>query len=163
MKFKVGDAVVYPSQGAGIIEEITEREILGETQEYLKIVLNRGRMEILVPLKKGQEVGLRHCIGKDEVQNIYDSLRAADLKLPDSWPPRHRAELDILAAANPYELAKLAGVLAIRDVEKGLASTERDIAEKAKDMIASELAVVEDIKVDEARERLEQTLATAQT
>jgi len=163
MKFKVGDAVVYPSQGAGIIEEITEREVLGETHKYLKIVLNRGNMEILVPLKMGQEVGLRHCIGKDEVKNIYESLRAADLQLPDAWPPRHRAEQDILAAANPYELAKLIGVLAIRDVEKGLASTERDIAEKAKDMLTSELAVVEDIDLDVARDKLEQTIATAQT
>ncbi len=158
MTFKVGDTVVYPSQGAGVIEEITQREVLGKKHKYLKIVLNRGHMEILVPLKMGQEVGLRHTIGKDEVANIYKAIEEADLKLPETWPPRHRAELDILAKANPYELAQLVGVLAIRDIEKGLASTERDIAEKAKEMLTSELAVVEELTPEEARDKLDELL-----
>ncbi len=159
MTFKVGDDVVYPSQGAGTIEETTTREVLGEQHEYLKIVFVSGDMEVLVPLKKGQEVGLRLTIGKDEVEQLHDTILKADLSLPNQWPPRFRAEQDIISAGNAYDLAKLLGVLYQRDLDKGLAATEREIMEKAKDMLASELAVVQKTKLNQARQGLEQFLA----
>ena len=159
MTFKVGDDVVYPSQGAGTIEETTTREVLGEKHEYLKIVFVSGDMEVLVPLKKGQEVGLRLTIGKDEVEQLHDTILKADLSLPNQWPPRFRAEQDIISAGNAYDLAKLLGVLYQRDLDKGLAATEREIMEKAKDMLASELAVVQKTKLSKARNDLEQFLA----
>ncbi len=159
MTFKVGDNVVYPSQGAGVIEELTTRKVLGEEHTYFKIVFVRGDMEVLVPFKKGQQVGLRHTIGEDEVKQIKDALARADLSLPGQWPPRYRAEQDIIAAGNAYDLAKLIGVLAQRDLEKGLAGTEREVLETAKEMLVSELAVVQKLSLAAAREALEQFIA----
>lgn len=158
MTFQVGDHVVYPSQGAGVVEEKTTREVLGETHEYLKIVFVRGDMEVLVPLKKGQEVGIRHTIGADEIDQVKDALIRSDLSLPTQWPPRYRAEQDILAGGSAYDLARLIGVLSSRDVEKGLAATEREILQNAKTMLASEFAVVQDISLSEASRQLEDTI-----
>lgn len=155
MTFEVGDSVVYPSQGAGVVQERTTRAVLGETQEYLKIVFVRGDMEVLVPLQKGQEVGLRHTVGKDEIHQLYDALSKADLSLPTQWPPRYRAEQDILASGSAYDLAKLIGVLAQRDLDKGLAATEREVLESAKVMLSSELAVVQELSIDEAVRQLD--------
>jgi len=153
--FQVGDNVVYPSQGAGVVQELTTRAVLGETQQYLKIVFVRGDMEVLVPLRKGQEVGLRHTVGADEITQVFDALAKADLSLPTQWPPRYRAEQDILAGGSAYDLARLIGVLAKRDLEKGLAATEREVLEHAKSMLASELAVVQQVTLDEAAGQLE--------
>ncbi len=155
MSFEVGDHVVYPSQGAGVVEELTTREVLGESQRYLKIVFVRGDMEVLVPILRGQEVGLRHTIGADEVEQLLDALVKGDLKLPNQWPPRFRAEQEILARGSAYELARLIGVLSRRDLDKGLAATEREILDNAKVMLASELAVVEDSDLEQALKRLE--------
>ncbi len=155
MTFEVGDLVVYPSQGAGVVQERTTREVLGETHEYLKIVFVRGDMEVLVPLLRGREVGLRHTIGADEVERLFDALVKADLSLPAQWPPRYRAEQEILAAGSAYELARLIGVLARRDLEKGLAATEREVLETAMSMLSSELAVVQDVDLATAHARLE--------
>ncbi|MEJ2667282.1 MAG: CarD family transcriptional regulator [Deinococcales bacterium] len=155
MTFQVGDNVVYPSQGAGVVQELTTREVLGETQQYLKIVFVRGDMEVLVPLRKGQEVGLRHTVGTDEISQVFDALAKADLSLPTQWPPRYRAEQDILAGGSAYDLARLIGVLAKRDLEKGLAATEREVLEHAKSMLSSELAVVQQVSLEEAAGRLE--------
>lgn len=159
MAFKVGDKVVYPSQGAGTIDEMTTRQVLGVEHKYLKIVFIRGDMEVLVPLKKGEEVGLRLTLGNEEVSQIMDTIERADLALPEAWPPRYRAEQDILATANPYELAKLIGVLSMRDLEKGLAATEREVFETAKDMLSSELAVVQDITLPDAKAQINTFLA----
>lgn len=155
MTFEVGDHVVYPSQGAGVVQERTTRAVLGETQDYLKIVFVRGDMEVLVPMKRGQEVGLRHTIGVDEVDRLLEALVKGDLTLPTQWPPRYRAEQEILAGGSAYELARLIGVLSRRDIDKGLAATEREVLENAKVMLASELAVVEGTTLDVAAQRLE--------
>ncbi len=159
MTFDVGDTVVYPSQGAGVIDEITRRTVLGEEHEYLKIKFIRGEMEVLVPLKKGQEVGLRHTISLEEVSQIREAIVKANLTLPEAWPPRYRAEQDILAVGDAYELAKLVGLLSIRDLEKGLAATEREVMEAAKDLLSSELAVVQNIALDEAKAQIDELAA----
>lgn len=157
--FQVGDHVVYPSQGAGVVEEKTTREILGQTHDYLKIVFVRGNMEVLVPLKKGQEVGIRHTIGADEIDQVKEALRKADLSLPTQWPPRYRAEQEIIAGGSAYDLARLIGVLSLRDVEKGLAATEREILQNAKSMLSSELAVVQSISLEQATKQLQGTIS----
>lgn len=159
MTFKVGDHVVYPSQGAGVVQERTTRVVLGETHEYLKVVFVRGDMEVLVPLKKGEEVGLRHTVEPDEIDRLLEAVRQADLTLPNQWPPRFRAEQEILSTGSAYDLARLIGVLAKRDVEKGLAATEREVLENAKTMLASELAVVQGIGLDEAEKQLDEVIA----
>ena len=159
MTFEVGDNVVYPSQGAGVVEEMTTREVLGETQQYLKIVFVRGDMEVLVPLRKGQDVGLRHTVGRDEIFQVYEALAKADLSLPTQWPPRYRAEQDILAGGSAYDLARLIGVLSKRDIEKGLAATEREVLESAKSMLSSELAVVQELSLEDASHQLDDFIA----
>jgi CarD family transcriptional regulator len=157
--FEVGDHVVYPSQGAGVVQERTTREVLGQRHEYLKVVFVKGDLEVLVPLRMGEEVGLRHTIGADEVERLFDALVKADLNLPLQWPPRYRAEQEILARGSAYELARLIGVLARRDVEKGLAATEREVLDTAKSMLASELAVVEDLELAAAATRLDDVIS----
>ncbi|MEX2501400.1 MAG: CarD family transcriptional regulator [Trueperaceae bacterium] len=158
MPFQPGDRVVYPSQGAGVVQEITSREVLGETQAYLKIVFVRGDMEVLVPLQKGREVGLRTTVGTDELARLEHAMAAGDLNLPQQWPPRYRAEQEIVGGGDAYQLAKLIGVLAKRDLEKGLAATERDVMEAAKALLASEFAIVADTDLKTAHARLDAVL-----
>lgn len=158
MTFKVGDKVVYPSQGAGRVDEIATRVVLGETHEYLKISFIRGDMDVLVPLKKGQEVGLRHTAAPDDVGALLETLKENDLELPIQWPPRYRAEQEILGAGDAFALARLIGTLAQRDLDKGLAATEREILEGARMMLASELAVVQNLSLSDAQAQISETL-----
>jgi CarD family transcriptional regulator len=153
--FKVGDKVVYPPQGAGIIEDVVSRDVLGSTHEYLKIVFVRGDMEVLVPLQKARDVGLRHTVEKKEIARLKDTVLKADLSLPDQWPPRYRAEQKILTGGNAYDLAKLIGLLSKQDLIRGLALTEREVLENAKMMLAGELAVVEKKTLEAAKSELD--------
>ena len=150
MAFRIGQPVVYPPQGAGVVEATTTRVVMGETKEYLKIAFLRGDMDMLVPISRERDVGLREAIGVDETDRLLDAIGRADLSLPNAWPPRHRAEQEILARGDAYTIARLIGTLDVRDGEKGLASTERDLLEHAKSLLASELAVVHGTSLDEA-------------
>ena len=160
LTFKVGDSVVYPSQGAGRVDEIATRVILGESHEYLKISFVRGDMDVLVPLKKGQEVGLRHTISEGDLTAVWDAMTKGKLELPAQWPPRYRAEQEILATGDAFALARLIGTLAERDLEKGLAATEREILEGAKVSLASELAVVQNMSFSDAQTQISKKLET---
>lgn len=157
--FEVGDQVVYPPQGAGVIAEKTTREVFGSQAEYLKIVFIRGNMEILVPLKRDEEVGLRRTIGSEEIGQLTETMARGDLNLPSQWPSRHRAEQEILAKGNAYDLARLIGVLVRRSLEKSLATSEREVLEDAKSMLSSELAVVQGLDLEGAAEMLESLIA----
>lgn len=141
MNFQVGDQVVYPPQGGGTIQEIVERVVLGKPQQYLKVVFVRGDMEVLVPLENAMQVGLRRTLSEDEFERLGQHAEE-HLDLPGQWPPRFRAEQDILARCDAFELARLITTLAARDEERGLASTEREIMETARALLASEIAVV---------------------
>ncbi|MEZ4632374.1 MAG: CarD family transcriptional regulator [Deinococcales bacterium] len=156
--FKVGDTVVYPAQGAGTVEELTKREVLGETRDYLRLSFVRGEMDVLVPLNKTTEVGLRHTFKLEDIDKLVTTLLAGEMKLPPQWPPRHRFELDVLSRAEAFELASMIGTLTKRDLEKGLADTEREIMERAKNMLASELAVVQKLTLDKAKQRINEEL-----
>jgi len=156
--FTVGDRVVYASPGAGVVTERTSRLVLGEEREYLKVVFLKGNLEVLVPIGGGNEMGLRHTIGAEEIDALFEALVRADLSLPLPWPPRYRAEQEILGRGAAYELARMIGVLAHRDLEKGLAATEREIHETAKGLLASELAVVTDTPYEEALARLNELI-----
>ena len=156
--FEIGDRVVFPAEGGGVVDDVTERDVLGETRAYLKIRFLRGNMDMLVPVANGANVGLRHAIEPTEVEGIEAALRAADVSLPSAWPPRHRAEQEIVEAGNAYQLARLVGTLTLRDREKGLAGTERDLMEAAKMLLASELAVVTDVTLEDAVARIDGVL-----
>lgn len=141
MNFQVGDRVVYPPQGGGTIADIVQREVLGEPRSYLKVVFVRGDMEVLVPLERAVEVGLRRTLSAAEFEQLAERVEDGELDLPAQWPPRYRAEQDILSRGDAFELARLISLLTKRDEERGLASTEREVLENARALLASEFAV----------------------
>lgn len=157
MNFQVGDRVVYPPQGGGIIQEIVERQLLGQPQRYLKVVFVRGDMEVLVPLENAMQVGLRRTLSLDEFERLSQHAEA-HLDLPAQWPPRYRVEQDILARCDTFELARLIATLTSRDTERGLASTEREILETARALLASELAVVRDWTLEQSERWIDESL-----
>lgn len=157
MKFQVGDRVVYPPQGGGTIQGIVEREVSGEPRKYLQVVFIRGDMEVLVPLDSARQVGLRRTLGSDEFERLAEQAQG-DLELPEPWPPRYRAEQEILARSDTFELARLIGTLHRRDTERGLASTEREVLETARALLASELAVVRGTSLSECENWINETL-----
>lgn len=159
MTFEIGDQVVFPAHGAGVIQEVAKKEVLGEEHEYFRMSLVRGDMEIMVPREQGRELGVRPVIDEEEVDRVKDVLKDAELTLPKSWPARNRKEKEILDTGSAYDLARLLGVLQRRDFEKGLPTTERYTFRVAVSLLASEIALARDCTLEVAQEELEAALA----
>ncbi len=157
--FKVGDSVVYPTQGAGRIVGQVERIIAGQTNRYFEIELVKGSTKVLVPVGQGERIGLRRITEEKRVPELLSELSQPDLELPLGWTPRHRREQQILAEGDIFKIARLVGTLARRDTEKALSATEHKMMEDARHMVSTEIALALDISLEEAAARIGRALS----
>ena len=151
MAFKVNDKVVHPMHGAGVITEIAEKNILGEATECVVIKLMVGNAGILLPTDTVNDTELRHVITKKNMQKALDMLKAEPEELPKDWRRRIETLKERVHSGEPGEVAR-----AIRDVKARSANSKMNPSEKrvlseAMGVLAGEVALVKDIKVDSAK------------
>ena len=157
--FKVGDKVVYPMHGAGVIEAIEEREVLGKKSKYYIMRFPIGDMKVMIPLEKEKSSGLRGVIEEEEVQQVINILQE-DVELDTAnWTHRYRANLERIRSGSIYEVAKVVSLLARREKEKGLSTGERRMFENARQILISELVLVRNYEKQQAETMLEKLLA----
>ncbi|RKD26412.1 CarD family transcriptional regulator [Caminicella sporogenes] len=142
--FNIGDKVVYPMHGAGIIESIEEKEILGDKRKYYILRLPLRNMKVMIPLDNVEAMGLREIISKKEVEQVLAVLNDDKTKMPQNWNRRYRANMDKIKSGDIYEVAGVVRNLMLRDKEKGLSTGERKMLNNAKQILISELALVND-------------------
>jgi CarD family transcriptional regulator len=157
--FNVGDRVVYPMHGAGVIEAIEEKEILGERHTYYVMKLPIGDMKVMIPTDNVLGIGLRGVINRSQVERVYDILRDQKSKMSTNWNRRYRANLEKIKSGDIFEVAEVVRNLAIRDREKGLSTGERKMLDNARQILVSELVLAQGIKEDEANSLLDAMLA----
>jgi CarD family transcriptional regulator len=157
--FQIGDKVVYPMHGAGVIEAIEEREVLGETRQYYVMHLPVGNMKVFVPLDNVHSLGLRGVISVAEVGNVLEVLQTPQDLVVQAWNRRYRANLEKIRGGNIIDVAEVVSALAQRDKEKGLSTGEKKMYENALQILLSELALVENSQEQEIKQRLTKILA----
>jgi len=158
VQFKVGDKVVYPMHGAGIIEAIEEREVLGQRQQYYIMKLPMGDMQVMIPLRSVEEVGLREVISPEEVNRVFEVLQGEKTKMSQNWNRRYRANLEKIKSGDIFEVAEVVRNLSIRDKEKGLSTGERRMLESARQILISELVLAQGLPADEVERRIDEIL-----
>jgi CarD family transcriptional regulator len=137
--FKIGDRVVYPMHGAGIIEAIEEKEFLGQIERYYVLKMPLGEMKVMIPVGKVENLGIREVIESQSVERVLDILRDQKERMTDSWNKRYRDNLDKIKGGNIFEVADVVGELLYLEREKGLSAGERKMLDHAKQILLSEL------------------------
>lgn len=149
MTFQVGDKVVYPVHGAGIVESIEEKEILGEKEEYYVLRFPLGGIKVMVPTKNAEQVGIRQVISEDEVEKVVKVLSGDETQMPTNWNKRYRLNMEKIKSGDIYEVADVVRNLMLRDKEKGLSTAERKMLNSARQILISELVLSKDAEEDE--------------
>ncbi|HEY8450930.1 MAG TPA: CarD family transcriptional regulator [Natronosporangium sp.] len=157
--FEVGDKVVYPMHGAGVIEAIEEREVLGDRQQYYVMRLPIGDMKVMIPTANAEEIGLREVIDEEGIRKVYDILRGRESEMSSNWNRRFRANMEKIKSGNIFEVAEVVRNLAIRDKEKGLSTGERKMLETARQILVSELVLAQGATPDQIEHRLAELFA----
>lgn len=141
--FSVGDKVVYPIHGAGIIEDIEKKEVLGETHEYYILKMPTNQMNVMVPVSQMKKLGVRAILSKEEMDQVYEIFTQPDeTKLPKNWNRRYRYNMDRIKTGDIEEIAKVVLCLENLDHEKSLSTGERKMLNNAKQIIISEMILV---------------------
>lgn len=156
--YDVGDKVVYPHHGAGKVIKKEMKEVLGQVREYLTIQILYNDMTVMVPAENAERAGLRKVIGEDAVEEVLAVLRDDGTQMPKNWNRRFKHNRDKIKTGDIFELAEVVRNLALRDVEKGLSTGEKQMFGRAKKILASELMYARDMDEDEANDFLEALL-----
>lgn len=157
--FQVGDKVVYPMHGAGIIESIEEREVLGEIRKYYVMHLPVGNMKVFVPLNSVGSLGLRDVIDQSQIETVLAVLQSKNVPTTLAWNRRYRANLEKIKSGDILEVAEVVRSLSYREKEKGLSTGEKKMYENACQILVSELVLAEASKEDDVRRWLDGILA----
>jgi CarD family transcriptional regulator len=156
--FQVGDKVVYPMHGAGVIEAIEEKEVLGNCKCYYVLRMPINGMRVMVPCENLQSAGLREVISEQAFQNVLEVLRTKKTLMTKNWNHRYRANMEKIKSGNILELAEVVRSLSQRDREKGLSTGERKMLESARQILLSEIVLARDLELDQANQFLDQVL-----
>lgn len=162
MEFKVGDTIVYPHHGAAVIEAIEQREMNGETLEFLVLHINQSDLVVRVPSKNAELVGVRDVVDDEGLQKVFGFLREIDVEEAGNWSRRFKANQERLASGDVNKVAEVVRDLWRRDQGRGLSAGEKRMLAKARQVLVGELALAENIDENKADELLAQVDATVE-
>ena len=146
--FNVGDKIVYPMHGAGRIDAIEEKNILGENQSYY-ILKMPGEVKVMVPIDKAEQIGVRNIIDKEEAGKVMAVLEENETAMSDKWNKRYRDNMDKMKSGDIYEVADVVRNLSFKQKEKGLSTGEKKMLSNAKQILVSELVLAEHSSYEE--------------
>ena len=139
--YKIGDSVVYPMHGAGVIEGIENKEVLGKCQSYYVMRMPIGDMKVMVPMENAAQIGMRDVIGKCEAQKVMEAFRNTETDVIQNWSKRFRENMFKIKSGDAFEVASVVKSLMLRDRQKGLSTGERKMLANAKQILISEIVV----------------------
>lgn len=157
--FNIGDKVVYPMHGAGVIDAIEEREILGTIHKYYILKLPVNSMKVMVPVKMAKELGVRYILKKEDMQEVMEALSSdEEVEMPKNWNRRYRFNLNKIKSGNLIEIAGVLKSLEKLDNKKTLSTGERKILNEARQIIASEMILVFEKTLEEVNKLIDDAI-----
>ncbi len=156
--FKVGDKIVYPMHGAGVIESIEEKDILGERQKYYVMRMPVGDIRVMVPTKNAEMIGVRDVIGNETAKGVLEVLGSNTTDMSNNWNKRYRDNMEKMKSGDIYEIADVVRNLSFKQKEKGLATGEKKMLNNAKQILISELVLAEAMDKDQVEKTINSKL-----
>lgn len=148
--YNIGDKVLYPMQGAGVIEGIEVKEILGEERRYYVMQTQGNKMKVMIPLDNCEQIGVRELIDESVIDDVIEVLQSPSTPMQNNWNKRYKDNLEKIKTGNILEVADVMRNLYILDKKKPLSSGEKKMLGDVIRIITSEIALVKGITVEEA-------------
>jgi CarD family transcriptional regulator, regulator of rRNA transcription len=156
--FQVGDKVIYPNHGLGVVERIEEKTILGTTCGFYHLRIVANDTTVLVPLTNADSVGLRRAIGDDEVERLFGELGNGKIDNHQNWKGRFKDNSDKMRSGSIYEVADVLKSLTFLSRSKSLSFREKRMLDRAKFLIISEISEVMRESAESIEGRVERAL-----
>ena len=142
--YQIGDKIVHPMHGAGVIDEIVSKKMNGVTRDYYNLKLPTGTMMVLIPVDHSDEIGVRPIIDAKRADEIIEILRSIEVDMTQNWNHRYRENMIRLKSGDLMEVARVVKSLMLRESARGLSTGERKMLHSAKQILISELVLAKE-------------------
>ena len=157
--FQVGDKIVHPMHGAGVVDSIVTKKVNGVVREYYILKIPVGGMLVMVPTENSQEIGVRPIVGKEEADLLLAAMSDIQVDMTQNWNRRYRENMLRIKSGDLLEVAKVVKGLMIRDEDRGLSTGERKMLHSAKQILISELVLSQGASYEDVEARINTALA----
>lgn len=137
-QFIIGDPVVYPQQGLGVIRSVKERVHNDQKVKYYEIYMESQAMTILIPVDRAQELGLRNIVSKKEALDAIANISSKAEPCPSDWKTRYQRNQELINKGTIGAIAKVVQTLYHRSKVKELPIQERKLYENALELLINE-------------------------
>ena len=158
LQFEVGDKVIYPNQGLGIIELIETRTIMGTTCGFYSLRMASSDTIVLVPVDNVEDVGLRRAIGDHEVKKLFLLLGNGKIDNHQNWKGRFKDNSNKMRTGSLYDVVDVLKSLNHLSQSKNLSFREKRMLDRAKFLVVSEISEVVSQPSEAVEERVEKAL-----
>ena len=158
MKFKVGDKVIYPNHGLGIVEGIEKKTILGTTGGFYLLRMTSSDTTVMVPIENVDNVGLRRAIEADEIEVLFSLLGRGKIDSHQNWKGRFKDNSDKMRSGSIYDAVDVLKNLMYLSRSKNLSFREKRMLDRSKFLVITEIAEVGQFETSVVEERVDSAL-----
>jgi CarD family transcriptional regulator len=157
--FHIGDKVVYPNHGVGIIEQISSRTIGATVEKFYLLKIKSSSLKVMVPFHNVTAVGLRRVVRNGEIQKILDYLTDGECNNNADWKYRFKENSERMRTGSLLDVAAVLKSLLVLNQTKPLSFREKKMLERARYLLVSELSLAKNLEEDEIEQLLNRALS----
>ena len=158
MGFSIGDKVIYPNHGLGVVEKVEEKTILGTTCGFFHLRILSNDTTVLVPVANVDNVGLRRAITDEEVERLFTLIGDGKIDNHQNWKGRFKDNSDKMRTGSIYDMADVLKNLTFLAKSKSLSFREKRMLDRAKSLIVSEISEVMRVTTADIEDRVNKAL-----
>ena len=156
--FRIGDQVVHPMHGAGVIDDIVREKVTGSMKEYYVFKMPVGGLILKIPTANCQTIGIRSVSTPSEVESFLAGIPSLEVEVNANWNKRYQENLMRLKSGDLNEVARVVKALMHRESRRSLSTGERKMLHSAKQIIISEMVLAEGCAYQDAEARLDHAI-----
>lgn len=158
MNFSVGEKVIYPNHGVGVIEKINQREISGRQESFYQLKIVSNSMMVMIPTSNVADVGLRKLIKKEVVNQVFEHLRKSEVSCPADWKNRFKENSEKMRTGCIFDVADVFKSLHALSHSRILSFREKKMLDRARYLLISEVATVWNVSEGRVEELIDRAL-----
>jgi len=150
--FRIGDKILHPFHGVGVIEAIADQEVLGKVYKYYMVNLTMKNMKVMVRVDTADEVGVRKMVKPEVIDEVLHDLGSKKTsEMPANWNRRYKYNLEKIKTGDMHEVADVVRNLYIKDKKKGLSMGEKKMLDNTMQLLVGEIAATKKVSMDKAK------------
>jgi CarD family transcriptional regulator len=157
--FSVGDKVIYPNQGIGVVEDIQKENFYGEESQVYHLRIRANDTLIMVPFTGADEIGIRKLISPEKLQQLFHFLEDGIVNVTKNWKGRYKEHIELMKSGSILDVALVVKSLYYLDTVKPLSFREKKMMEKAKELMIMEICEVVECSPDAMRQQIHDKLS----